>query len=293
MKSCISLLLTVATAVAAELPPPHIVQDLPPSLNPDLQPAFVPSPNVAKDLDARQFETETAVADVSSQEAECLKAQAMYAEENAKTEAAVRDFLIAARVQKPSSAEPSKKKKEKSESPAASALSGETEITCDDGLYFDSEEGVLVFMRNVSLRNPGLHLDCDNQLKVYMEKAPQPQKKSAEKSKDDATGPTVGGMDVNFKDARLVAADGNVVLRRLDEQGREMVARGEKMTYNVKTQETILTGGKLSLTCGESTSSFEGDGAFIRIYPNGSAYVKGAKNKIRVRDLDSYKTPKR
>lgn len=289
MKSCISLLLATVTAVAAELPPLHIVQDLPPELDPNLQSAFVPSPHVAKNLDARQFEADTASVDVSSQEMACKQAQAAYAEEDAKTEASVRDFMISARVQKPSSAAPSEKKKSNSESAAAAATSGETEITCDDGLYFDSDEGVLVFMRNVSVRNPSLNLDCNNQLKVYMEKTSQSQKKSenaAEKS-------SAGMPNVNFKDARLVTADGNVVLRRLDEQGRWMMARGEKMTYNVKTQETIMTGGKLSLTYGNSTSSFEGDGAFIRIYPNGSAYVKGAKNKIHVQDLDSYKTPKK
>lgn len=289
MKSCLPLLLTAATVVAAELPPMHIVQDLPAELNPNLQPAFVPSPNVAKDLDVQRFESDTASVDVASREVACQQAQAEYAKEDAKTEAALHDFMIAAKVQKTPSAEKGTKKKSNSESPSAEAMSGETEITCDDGLYFDSAEGVLVFMRDVSVRNPSLNLDCDNQLKVYMEKAAPSQKKSEESTEKSSA----GMPNVNFKDARLVTADGNVVLRRLDEQGRWMVARGEKMTYNVKTQETIMTGGKLSLTYGNSTSSFEGDGAFIRIYPNGSAYVKGAKNKIHVQDLDSFKTPKK
>lgn len=46
-------------------------------------------------------------------------------------------------------------------------------VDCDGDLYFDMEEGVLVFMKNVRVRNPGLSLDCADHLKVYAEFVPK------------------------------------------------------------------------------------------------------------------------
>ncbi len=46
-------------------------------------------------------------------------------------------------------------------------------VECDGDLYFDMEEGVLVFMKNVRVRNPGLSMDCADHLKIYAEFVPK------------------------------------------------------------------------------------------------------------------------
>lgn len=278
-----ALLFTLAAAAAAEPPPAHIVQDLPREPEADGDRGLAPPPAIVREIDeaeARARAAAFAPLDPSGHESAAQQAWAASEAENAKVETAVRGFLIAAQVQKRSSGKAKTRK-----AADAPAIEGETEITCADGLYFDMEEGVLVFIREVRLRNPTMSLDCDNQLKVFLEKRDFEERKKGEKAAS-----SLDNVNVDFSDARLITADGNVILRRLDAQGRWMEARGEKMSYDVKTKETILTGGRLFLSYGDSSSTFEGPGAFIRIYANGSAYVKGAKNKIHLQDLDSFKS---
>ena len=52
--------------------------------------------------------------------------------------------------------------------PAATA----TVINCEGGMYFDADEGVLVYLKNVTVKDPRFDLSGANELKIFFEKKP-------------------------------------------------------------------------------------------------------------------------
>ncbi|KAA5510879.1 hypothetical protein F2Y49_24920, partial [Bacteroides caccae] len=167
-----------------------------------------------------------------------------------------------------------------------------TEITYDDGLYFDMKEGVLVYMKNVHVRNPEFSLDCTGPLKIYMQyvekkgkKKPSDRKKE-EGKEIDKSGPVLpndGNFD--FNSIKKVTASGNVVLRYTDKDGNLCTAKAEKATYDANTGEIILAGNYPSLSRGGSFFKSDARDGFIRVYGNGNVYIpKGGKSSFR--DLD-------
>jgi lipopolysaccharide export system protein LptA len=113
---------------------------------------------------------------------------------------------------------------------------GDTLITCDGGMYFDADEGVLVYLKNVTVKDPRFDLKGAQQLKVFFEK--KPEKKDAEgKAKKP------GGMG-NFGDVRKLIAEGAVVLNQKAVDGKEPVqASGAVLTYDIPTGVIIIHGG--------------------------------------------------
>lgn len=152
-------------------------------------------------------------------------------------------------------------------------------ITSDDGLYFDSEAGLLVYLKNVKLVDPRFTLDCDNQLKIYLDEDPAKGKKPAEeKIEEKSTLKTPDFGSMNFSGIKYISATGNVKITRTDEKGQLMKAEAEEVTYDGKTGEIVLSGGeKQMLEDGKNRITATGDGSYIRIFGNGSVYVKGKR----------------
>ena len=112
----------------------------------------------------------------------------------------------------------------------------DTLITCDGGMYFDSDEGILVYLGNVKVTDPRISLSGAQQLKVFFEK--KPEKKKAKK--DDKK---PGGMG-NFGDVQKIIAEGAVRIDQKGVNGKEPIqASGRILTYNIPTGEIIIHGG--------------------------------------------------
>jgi len=117
----------------------------------------------------------------------------------------------------------------------------DTVINCEGGMYFDSDKGILVYLKNVTVTDPRFTLDGANEIKVFFEKkpdTPKPEVKPGDK-------PVPGGFNVKIGDAERVVATGAVhILQKPDAKDEAVEAAGAIFTYNVKTGEIILSGGK-------------------------------------------------
>lgn len=280
MKTTLFALLPASCLVSfslAEVPPAHIVHDLPPELDLRLAPAFVPPAHIVRDMNAAENAArETAVAPVDHRELDldCAKTAEQYALEERRVESDMRAFFIDAKVVVPvAEKKQAAAKPQVPPSPADGVDS--TKVTCADGCYFDMEQGVVVFMRDVKVRGEDMSLNCDNELKIFALR--EENKKRKEPKEESKNNPELAQIDFNFNmnKPRLITASGNVEVRLKDKKGEEMGASGDKLTYNGVTGETILTGGDLSMTRGKNRVDVSGPDAFIRIYKDGNAYIKG------------------
>lgn len=162
-------------------------------------------------------------------------------------------------------------------------------VDCDGDLYFDMEEGVLVFMKNVRVRNPGLSMDCADHLKIYAEfvpkkpgdKKPSDVKKEKGKEENQTQVALPNGGNFDYNSIKTVAASGNVKASYTNKQGETSNAQAEKITYNAKTGEIILTGAPVIVTPDVIVKNPNKD-AFIRVYSNGNMYgSRGTKTTFR------------
>lgn len=291
------LLLTAlaATAQGAEPLPAHIVQDLPPELDPRLAPPFEAPASIVRDLDAQEAAAREAAmspVDRAKLDADLAHATERFAAREQTADADMQAFFIETKVTAPSG-----KPAPQTSVPAGqrqTAASGDSlQVSCADGMYFDEDKGVFVFLRDVKLRDPSLSLDCDNQLKIFLAKDETKAKKAPKKASNNE--PELAKVDFgfDFSRPRLVTADGNVVIKRKDEKGNMMEARGDKLTYDGITGEIIMTGDKLYLSRGEISGDVTGPGAFIRIYKDGHAYVKGSRNTLKAKGLKALQEKKK
>ncbi len=108
----------------------------------------------------------------------------------------------------------------------------DTVITSEGGMYFDADEGVLVYLKNVKVTDPRFNLSGADQLKVFFEKKPEKKEAKAEKP---------AGMG-NFGDVQKIVAEGAVLIDQKGVGGKEPVqASGGILTYNIATGEIIIS----------------------------------------------------
>ena len=119
----------------------------------------------------------------------------------------------------------------------------DTLITCDGGMYFDADEGVLVYLKNVTVKDPRFDLKGADQLKVFFEKKPE-DKKPDSKKPDGKKPKKASGAMANFGDVSKLIAEGAVVLNQKSVDGKAPVqASGRVLTYDIPTGEIIIHGG--------------------------------------------------
>ena len=168
-------------------------------------------------------------------------------------------------------------------------------ITCDGGLYFDTETGILAYLKNVDLVGSNFTLTCTDELKVFLEKKVKPKKVKAsdtpeakndeagkESTEKKATDPKKKKEDkkedamAGIGDLERIIATGKVKITRKDEQGRLFIATAESASYNAITGETILRGGKPRLQLGPNQFLQSlAPGQYIRILANGKFITEG------------------
>lgn len=114
----------------------------------------------------------------------------------------------------------------------------DTLINCDGGMYFDAEEGILVYMGNVRVTDPRFGLSGANELKIFFEK------KAGGDANDKKGDPVKQGPDTDFGNVQRLVAEGAVVINQKSVDGKDPVkASGRVLTYNVSSGEIIIHGG--------------------------------------------------
>lgn len=144
----------------------------------------------------------------------------------------------------------------------------DTLITCDGGMYFDSDEGILVYLGNVKVTDPRFSLSGAQQLKVFFEKKPGKKKVK----KDDKEPAGMG----NFGDVQKIIAEGAVRIDQKGVNGKEPIqASGSILTYNIPTGEIIIHGGYPWVKQGTYFTRAKQPNLTLRLLNNGSFSTQG------------------
>lgn len=138
----------------------------------------------------------------------------------------------------------------------ASPGKDDTVIDCDGGTYFDGEQGVLAYLGNVSVRNPGYRMSGANELKAFFIKKPAPAADKAKPAADQAEpaadqakpaagkDPAAGLGGEEWELARIVAT-GAVYFKQEPKPGETAIeASGAIFSYHAATDTITLSGGQ-------------------------------------------------
>ena len=155
----------------------------------------------------------------------------------------------------------------------APADPNDTLVTCDGGMYFDADDGVFVYLRNVVVKDPRFDLSGANELKVFLGKKPD------EKTRENASQKSADGKGVGarFGDVERIVATGAVrVLQKQIEPGKLPVeASGAIFTYHPKTGNIHLQGGYPWVKQGTSFMRAKEPNLILRIKKDGSFVTEG------------------
>lgn len=148
----------------------------------------------------------------------------------------------------------------------------DTVVSCDGGMYFNSDEGVFVYLKNVRVADPRFALSGANELKVFLAK--KPEQKPDQPAPDNK--PSIG-LGAKFGDVERIVATGAVrILQKQPEAGKEPVeASGAIFTYHPESGEIVLTGGYPWVKQGASYMRAKESGLSLRIQKDGSFITEG------------------
>jgi lipopolysaccharide export system protein LptA len=174
----------------------------------------------------------------------------------------------------------------------------DTVVSCDGGIYFDPDEGVLVYLKNVKVKNPQFDMSGRiDELKVFFgkkapdakdkeksdkpEKADKPDKpnKTGDGAAKDAKkdkGGFGGGIGKNIGKPERVVATGAVKIDQKPENGEVPIqASAAIFTYNVQTEEIIMSGGFPWVRQGPTYLRSKLPDNLLRIHPKESRFDTG------------------
>ncbi len=158
-----------------------------------------------------------------------------------KTNAAATEFLERAQLTTTETGE--------TPSPAAKPLDREpgpndTRISCDGGMYFDADEGVFVYLKNVKVDHPEFTLTAGSELKIFLAKKTEEPAKNAGSPTADASAKKEGSF-AKFGEVDRIVATGAPHMKQKKVKGVEepVEARGAIFSYNVKSGQAIISGG--------------------------------------------------
>ncbi len=154
---------------------------------------------------------------------------------------------------------------------------GDTVIRCDGGMYLDSKEGVFVYRKNVTVKDPRFDLSGINELKVFFaRKAPKdPAPKDAPKDEKDAKpkGGLDGKLGADVGEVEKIVATGAVVMVQKPQDGKEPIrASGAIFSYNIKSDTAIITGGFPWVIQGRQGFKALESSPTLRIHPKSSSF---------------------
>ncbi len=155
--------------------------------------------------------------------------------------------------------------------PAAAPLEIEkdpqtTIIECADGMYFDADEGVLVYIGNVQVKDPRFDLTGADQVKIFFSKP------AAEKAKEKPDKSIAG----NFGDVQRLLATGAVKILQKSVDGKAPVeASGAVLSYNIPKNEMIISDGFPWVRQGKFYARAKEANLSLRLSNDGSFTTRG------------------
>lgn len=269
---------------------PDFVQDLPP----DKDPRIILSQDATPPDIVRDFTPEETVARETSMADVDMAAQKKQLQHTAQTfdmqaSAVARDIDTFCSQQNITSATsaPIAQEVEETSGVAMPPVGPNTMVINNEGgFYFDHSKGLLVYPRNVQVRSDRLNIDCKKQFKIYLAESTDPKKKKKAPAEPKKGEPAIASVDFNFDDVKLITADGDVFISGKNKKGEPFRAYGDKMTYDNKSGETILTGTDLYIVQNNTNAQrVTGEGSFIRLYENGDVYAKGKQSVTQLDNL--------
>lgn len=106
-------------------------------------------------------------------------------------------------------------------------------VSCDGGMYFDPDEGVFVYLKNVRVKDPRFSLRGANELKIFLDRKKQP-----DAGKDGDKPP------VDFGEVSRITASGTLVFEQHEAGGDKPIrASGAFFSYEPNKDQVILSGG--------------------------------------------------
>lgn len=144
----------------------------------------------------------------------------------------------------------------------------DTVVHCEGGMYFDADEGVLVYLKNVTVKDPRFELSGANELKIFLGQKTSAKEDSKPKSDSPANKKRYGSVE------RIVATGAILIDQKAAEPGKEPIkASGALFTYNVKTEQIILSGGYPWITQGKTYMRAKEPNLVLRIFPKTGSFV--------------------
>lgn len=160
----------------------------------------------------------------------------------------------------------------------------DTVINCTGGMYFDADAGVLVYLKNVTVKDPRYDLTGADELKIFFAKKPIEEKPSnapgvpvAEKAPDASKVGIGDEFGAKFGDVeRIIAttANGAILLDQKPAAGKEPIkASGRVFTYNLKEDRILLSGGFPWFTQGTTYMRAMEPNLTLQLFPKSGSFV--------------------
>ncbi len=150
-------------------------------------------------------------------------------------------------------------------------------ISCEGGMYFDPEEGVLVYLKNVKVKDRRFHLTAKDQLKIFFpKKAPEEKKADQPDDKKKEKDMFGGSIGVDFGEPERIIATGAVLFEQQQTQPdqKPIKASGAIFSYNLKADQVVISGGKPWITQPPSTYLRAVDADLnLRISPKAGTFI--------------------
>lgn len=146
----------------------------------------------------------------------------------------------------------------------------DTVITCEGGMYFDAEEGVLVYLGNVRVTDPRFGLTGANELKIFFAKKTNT---GAEPEKNTSS---IAAAGADFGNVTRLVAEGTVVIDQKPIDGKDPIkASGRVLTYNVAAGEILIHGGYPWVQQGAFFARAKQANLTLRLLTSGSFSTEG------------------
>lgn len=165
---------------------------------------------------------------------------------------------------------------------AVTPAATDTVIHCEGGMYFNPDEGVLVYLKNVTVKDPRFNLSGANELKIFFGKKPAKEAKEGNKQEPKKDKPEQkpeqkpkDGFGAGFGEVERIVATGAVLIEQKPTAADKepIKASGAIFSYNLKDDQIILQGGFPWVLQGATFMRAKEANLILRISPKAGNFI--------------------